>query len=75
MERSGEMLTITQAAQRLGISRPQVRRLIDRGELTAFASVLDRRAVFIRARDVGALQDRSLVALSGNESRRQVVAA
>jgi excisionase family DNA binding protein len=47
-----ELLTITQVARDLGISRPTVASLIARGELKGYRSAIDRRARFIRADDL-----------------------
>jgi excisionase family DNA binding protein len=69
----GELLTITQVARDLGVSRPTVASLIARGELKGYRSAIDRRARFVRADDLEKLKARALVALnSGEDGRRRV---
>jgi excisionase family DNA binding protein len=69
---TGELLTITQVARDLGVSRPTVASLIARGELKGYRSAIDRRARFVRADDLEKLKARAFVALNdGEDSRRQ----
>lgn len=65
-----DLLTITEAAQALGVSRPTVAGLIARGELSGFKSTIDRRARFVRVKDVDSLRSRELVALGGCEGNK-----
>jgi excisionase family DNA binding protein len=60
---TGELLTITQVARDLGVSRPTVASLIARGELKGYRSAIDRRARFVRADDLEKLKARAIVAL------------
>ncbi len=73
---ANDLLNLSEAAECLGVSRPHVRRLIERGELAGFQSMIDRRAKFVRADDLAALQSRAIVALkNGEEGQRQGAAA
>jgi excisionase family DNA binding protein len=73
---ANDLLNLSKAAECLGVSRPHIRRLIERGELTGFRSALDRRAKFVRAEDLTDLKSRAIVALNnGEEGRRQGAAA
>jgi excisionase family DNA binding protein len=51
-----EFMTLTAAAEALGVSRFKVSRLIRDGELQAFVSPLDRRQRLVRRSDVEALK-------------------
>ena len=49
-------MTLTEAAELLGVSRFKISRLIRDGELRAFVSPLDRRQRLVRRSDVEALK-------------------
>jgi len=49
-----QYLTIQQAARRLGLSEPALRRRVDRGLIPTFSSPLDLRSRLIRAADLDA---------------------
>ena len=51
-----ELMTLTEAAESLGVSRFKISRLIRDGELRAFVSPLDRRQRLVRRTDVEALK-------------------
>lgn len=65
-----DLLTITEAAQALGVSRPTVAGLIARGELSGFKSTIDRRARFVRVKDVDSLRRRAFVILGSSEGNK-----
>jgi len=65
------LLTITEAARDLGVSRPTVAGLIARGELQGHRSVVDRRAVLIRAADLADLRARALVTIGSENGRHR----
>jgi excisionase family DNA binding protein len=52
-----DLMTLTEAAEALGVSRFKVSRLIRDGTLQAFVSPLDRRQRLVRRSDVEALRD------------------
>lgn len=65
--RSG-LVTITEGARALGISRPTMAALIEREGLLSFRSITDRRARFVRTEDIESLKARALVAVAhGND--------
>jgi excisionase family DNA binding protein len=49
---AGEWMTATEAATRLGISKPHMARLLSRGVLEVRTSELDRRLKMVRRVDV-----------------------
>ncbi len=51
---SGEYVTIAEAARRLGLSEPALKRRLDRGLIRTFTSPLDLRSRLIRAADLDA---------------------
>jgi excisionase family DNA binding protein len=53
---TNEFMTLTAAAEALGVSRFKISRLIRDGELQAFVSPLDRRQRLVRRSDVEALK-------------------
>jgi excisionase family DNA binding protein len=53
---NAELLTLTEAAAALKVSRFKVSRLIRDGDLQAFVSPLDRRQRLVRRSDVDALK-------------------
>lgn len=55
-----QALTLSQAAEFLGVSRFKVSRLVRDGMLPVFMSPLDRRQRFVRRADVEALKDQLL---------------
>lgn len=59
-EQESEFLTVNQAREELGISRPTIARLIREGFLHAEVDPLNRRVKLIRRSEVKALQARSL---------------
>ncbi len=65
-----DLLTITEAARALGVSRPTVAGLIARGELSGFKSTIDRRARFVRVEDVDSLRRRAFVILDSSEGSK-----
>ncbi len=50
----GEFVTLTEAARRLGVSEPAMRRRLQRGELQAFSNPRDARSRLIRAEELEA---------------------
>lgn len=52
MVKNGEFVNIREGAKRLGISEPAIRRRIQRGELTAYASPLNLRVKLLRIADL-----------------------
>lgn len=62
-----EALNITQAARVLGISRANLSRRVAAGELPAFRSVIDNRAVYLPRCDVERLRAREFVPVRAKE--------
>jgi len=60
-----DFVTVTEAARRVAISRPTLRRLIARGELEAFVTPTDRRLVLVRSGDLDALREPRPVGAGG----------
>lgn len=58
-DKPSEMLTLSEAAVLLGVSRPKMTRLVSKGLLVAQVDPLDERAKLVRLTDVLALQERS----------------
>ncbi len=54
-----EMLTLSEAARLLGVSRPKMTRMVSKGMLVAQTDPLDERVKLVRRSDVLALQERS----------------
>ena len=52
MSEASEYLTITEAARRLGVSEPALRRRIDRGLIAIYSSPTDLRSKLIKVRDL-----------------------
>jgi excisionase family DNA binding protein len=53
------MLTLSEAARLLGVSRPKMTRMVSKGQLVAQTDPLDERAKLVRRSDVLALLERS----------------
>ncbi len=53
---SEQLMTLTEAAEALGVSRFKISRLVREGAIRAFVSPLDRRQRLVRRADVEALK-------------------
>ena len=60
--RPNDLITLSEAARLLGVSRPKMSRLVGGGKLTTFDDPLDERAKLVSRREVLALQVRSKAA-------------
>jgi len=60
--RPKDLITLSEAARLLGVSRPKMSRLVNGGKLTTFDDPLDERAKLVSRREVLALQVRSKAA-------------
>jgi excisionase family DNA binding protein len=54
--RSNDLITLSEAARILNVSRPKMSRLVASGKLTTYEDPLDDRAKLVRREDVLALQ-------------------
>lgn len=59
---SNDLITLSEAARILNVSRPKMSRLVASGKLTTYADPLDDRAKLVRRQDVLALQVRAKAA-------------
>ena len=57
-----DLITLSEAAKLLGVSRAKMSRLVATGKLTTFSDPLDERAKLVSRRDVLALQVRAKAA-------------
>jgi len=51
-EKRNELVTLSQAQERLGVSRFKITQLVKEGKLPVFQSELDRREKLVRIRDL-----------------------
>lgn len=63
-----DLITLTEAAELLGVSRFKMSRLVREGVLQAYTSVLDRRQRLVRQADVNALRN-EVVPLEADQSK------
>lgn len=59
---SNDLITLSEAARILNVSRPKMSRLVASGKLTTYEDPLDDRAKLVRRQDVLALQVRAKAA-------------
>jgi len=52
LEKRDELVTLTQAQERLGVSRFKITQLVKEGKLPIFQSELDRREKLVRVSDL-----------------------
>ena len=57
-----DLITLSEAAKLLGVSRPKMSRLVGSGKLATFDDPLDERAKLVSRQDVLALQVRAKAA-------------
>jgi predicted XRE-type DNA-binding protein len=57
-----DLITLSEAARLLGVSRPKMSRLVSGGKLTTFDDPLDERAKLVSRREVLSLQVRDKAA-------------
>lgn len=57
-----DLITLSEAARLLGVSRPKMSRLVGGGKLTTYDDPLDERAKLVSRQEVLALQVRSKAA-------------
>lgn len=57
-----DLITLSEAAKLLGVSRPKMSRLVGSGKLATFGDPLDERAKLVKRQDVLALQVRAKAA-------------
>ena len=57
-----DLITLSEAARLLGVSRPKMSRLVSGGKLTTFDDPLDERAKLVSRREVLSLQVRGKAA-------------
>lgn len=60
--RPKDLITLSEAARLLGVSRPKMSRLVSGGKLTTFDDPLDERAKLVSRQEVLALQVRDKAA-------------
>lgn len=53
-------MSMTEAARELRTTRPTLLRMVRRGEIESFASIMDRRYRFVRVEDVRRLKSRAI---------------
>ena len=61
-EKPEDLVTLSEAAKLLGVSRPKMSRLVGSGKLATFDDPLDERAKLVSRQDVLALQVRAKAA-------------
>ncbi len=63
-----DLITLTEAAEQLGVSRFKISRLVRDGALQAYTSVLDKRQRLVRQADVDALRN-EVVPVEADQSK------
>lgn len=61
-DKPDDLITLSEAAKLLGVSRPKMSRLVGSGKLATFDDPLDERAKLVSRQDVLALQVRAKAA-------------
>lgn len=61
-DKPNDLITLSEAAKLLGVSRPKMSRLVGSGKLATFDDPLDERAKLVSRQDVLALQVRAKAA-------------
>lgn len=61
-DKPDDLITLSEAAKLLGVSRPKMSRLVSSGKLDTFGDPLDERAKLVSRQDVLALQVRAKAA-------------
>ena len=61
MTNGDDLITVTEAAARAGLSGDAIRRRIRRGELTAYTRKRNRRVQLVHAADIDAMEELTLV--------------
>ncbi len=62
---SGEYVTIAEAARRLGVSEPALRRRVERGLIAVYSSPCDLRSRLVKAADLDAFKLPKLLTPAG----------